>query len=206
MNNYLNGWTIIVTGAPCTGKTSLGSRLAELLNIEFIDLPKIIEELKLYEYLDETSHEYIVDLRRLSSRLGTLLKSKKTVIASVYPVKPRNITIKLAIVLRIRPDVLMRRLLDRGYPDWKIAENISAELVDKILHEAITKYGKEKIVQIDVTGRDMLHLSIDLFSAMSSMRIKDLHMKVDWISELEKDGSIIDILRFLAKSQTQKIT
>ncbi|MCS7126649.1 MAG: AAA family ATPase [Aigarchaeota archaeon] len=199
MNRSFKSWALIVTGVACVGKTSFGSRLAEHLKLEFIDIPRFIEEMKLYEYFDEDSKEYVVDLRRLSNCLGSFIRGKQSVIASIYPIKPRNISIKLVLVLRLRPDELMKRLLERGYPEWKIAENISAEIIDKPLHEAIVKYGRRKVVQLDVTGKDLERLSRDVSLAISSMNIRDLHTDVDWISELEKTDYLTEILQFLAK-------
>ncbi len=195
----MTGWVIIVTGVACVGKTTFSSKLAEKLGLEFIDLPELIKEMKLYEYYDQSSGDYVVDLRRVSSRLGSILKGKKSIVASVHLIKPRSVPVKLVIVLRLRPDILMRRLKEKNYPESKIAENITAEIVDKPLHDAVEKFGERKVVQIDVTGIDMNKLVEKTAEAYITSNIKSLNNKIDWISELERIDTHSEILQFLAK-------
>lgn len=196
---YLKGWVIFVSGVASVGKTLFSSKLAERLGIEFIDLPEVIKKMKLYEYYDEVAREYVADFRRISSKLGSMLKERKTIIASVYLFKPRNIPVKLVIVLRLRPDILMMRLRRRGYPEWKIAENLLAEIVDKPFHDAVQIFGKKKVIQIDVTSKNIDELVEDVYSAYLSGTLKNLNVKTDWISELEKIDGGLEILQFLAR-------
>lgn len=195
----MRGWVIIVTGVACVGKTTFSSKLAEKLGVEFIDLPELIKEMKLYEYYDQSSGDYVVDLRKVSSRLGSILKGKKSIVASVYPIKPRNVSVKLVIVLRLRPDILMKRLKERNYPESKIAENITAEFVDKPLYDAVEKFGERKVVQLDVTSTNMDQLVEKAAKAYVTSNIKSLNNKIDWISELEKMDTCSEILQFLAR-------
>jgi broad-specificity NMP kinase len=51
----LKGWVIIVCGVAAVGKTLFSLKLAEKLGVEFIDLPNLVKEMKLYEYYDEAS-------------------------------------------------------------------------------------------------------------------------------------------------------
>jgi len=195
----LEEWVIFVTGVASVGKTLFSMKLAEKLGIRFIDLPEVIMEMKLYEYYDEVAREYVVDFRKVSGKLGSLLKKDKTIIASVYLFKPRNITVRLVIVLRVRPDILMLRLRERGYPEWKIAENLLAEIVDKPLHDALKTFGKRKVIQIDVTDKNIDELVENVYSAYLSSNLRNLDVRVDWIGELEKVERGHDVLQFLAR-------
>lgn len=195
----MDEWVIFVTGVASVGKTLFSMKLAEKLGIRFIDLPEVVKEMKLYEYYDEVAEEYVVDLRRLSSKLGSQLKRSRTIIASIYLFKPRNIPVKNVIVLRLRPDILMMRLRHRGYPEWKIAENLLAEIIDKPLHDALKIIGKKKVIQIDVTGKNIDELVENVYSAYLLRNLRELNVRVDWISELEKIDGGHDILHFLAR-------
>lgn len=197
----MGGWAIIVTGVAGVGKTQIGSRLAEILGLEFVDVPRLVEEKKAYERYDTHAKEYVVDMRRISFLLGSLMRGRRCVISSTYPIKPRGLPVRLAVVVRLRPDVLMKVLVERKYPEWKIAENISAELIDRPLHEAITKYGKGKVLQVDSTGRDLDRLSVEIADAIRSRRVKSVNTKVDWIGELERSGGLEEVLSFLARFQ-----
>lgn len=192
-------WVMFVCGVASVGKTVFSSKLAEKLGVEFIDLPDYVKEKKLYEYYDEVSREYVVDFRKISSKLSPLLKRKKTIIASIHPFKPRSIPVKLAIVLRLRPDILMIRLMERGYPEWKIAENILAEIVDKPLYDAIRKFSRKKVIQVDTSNKNIDEIVEQFYSAYISRDLKYLNVKVDWINELEKLDACLEILQLLAK-------
>jgi len=195
----LKGWVIIVCGVAAVGKTVFSLKIAEKLGVEFIDLPNLIKEMKLYEYYDEASGEYVVDFRKVSSKLGSILKGRKTIIASIHPFKPRSIPVRLVVVLRLRPDILMRRLIERGYPEWKIAENMLAEIVDKPFYDTIRKFSRRKVIQIDVSNKNMDELVEEFYSVYVSSNLKSLNAKVDWINELEKVNTYSEILQFLAK-------
>ena len=195
----MKGWVIIVCGVAAVGKTLFSLKLAEKLGVEFIDLPNLVKEMKLYEYYDEASREYVVDFRKVSSKLGSILKGKKTIIASVNPFKPRGIPVRLVIVLRLRPDILMRRLIEKGYPEWKVAENMLAEIVDKPLYDTVRKFGRRKVIQIDVSEKNIDELVEEFYSVYVSSNLESLNAKVDWINELEKTDTYSEILQFLAK-------
>ncbi len=55
------------------------------------------------------------------------------------------------VVLRCRPDLLRSRLLRRGYPEAKCAENAEAEALDVILTETVERYPDDAILELDTT-------------------------------------------------------
>ena len=61
--------TIIVTGTPCTGKTSLAKILAKKLNFNYIDANKIIKHYNIAEGYDKKRKTKIVDANKLSKAL-----------------------------------------------------------------------------------------------------------------------------------------
>ena len=56
------------------------------------------------------------------------------------------------IILRCRPDILARRLRDRGYAEGKVLENVEAEALDAILIEALECHKPETILELDTTS------------------------------------------------------
>lgn len=196
-----NNWAILVVGVAGVGKTIFGRKLAEKLSVDFIDLPTFILEKKLYEGYDVESGDYLIDLRRISSILGSSIKNKRSVISSIYVFKPRSVVVPLVLVLRIRPDMLIERLGERCYPESKIAENVVAEIVDRPLHDAIVMYGKERIVQIDLSKGDVDELTSRLALEILLGDPRRMSTKIDWISELEKIGKLSEILEFISRTQ-----
>jgi adenylate kinase len=189
-------YVILVLGVAGVGKTVFGRALASLLGLKFIDVPELVERRKLYSGYDVESKAYLVDLRKLSAAAGSELRGGG-VLASVYAFKPRGVRVSWAIILRVRPTRLLEILRGRGYPDEKIRENVSAELIDQPLVEAIQKFGRRKIVQLDATDVDLKSLARRAAEAIKSRILRQLDRKIDWIGELERSGELEELLRFL---------
>ena len=189
----------MVLGVAGVGKTVFGRALASLLGLKFIDVPELVERRKLYSGYDVESKAYLVDLRKLSAAAGSELRGGG-VLASVYAFKPRGVRVSWAIILRVRPTRLLEILRGRGYPDEKIRENVSAELIDQPLVEAIQKFGRRKIVQLDATDVDLKSLARRAAEAIKSRTFRQLDRKIDWIGELERSGELEELLRFLERS------
>jgi adenylate kinase len=190
---------ILVLGVAGVGKTVFGRALASLLGLKFIDVPELVDRRKLYSGYDVESKAYLVDLRKLSAAAGSELRGGG-VLASVYAFKPRGVRVSWAIILRVRPTRLLEILRGRGYPDEKIRENVSAELIDQPLVEAIQKFGRRKIVQLDATDVDLESLARRAAEAIKSRILRQLDRKIDWIGELERSGELEELLRFLERS------
>lgn len=187
---------VLVLGVAGVGKTTFGRVLASLLGLKFIDVPELVERRKLYSEYDVRSRAYLVDLRRLSAAAGSELRGGG-VLASVYAFKPRGVKVSSVIVLRMRPTRLLEVLRGRGYADEKIRENVSSELIDQPLIEAIQKFGRRRVVQLDATGADLGDLARRAAEAIRSRGLKQLDLRIDWISELEGSGELEELLRFL---------
>ena len=61
--------TVIVTGTPGTGKTTIAKKLAKKLNYHYIDVNKLISKYKLAEGYDRKRKTKIVDIKRLNKLL-----------------------------------------------------------------------------------------------------------------------------------------
>jgi len=189
----------MVLGVAGVGKTTFGQLLAERLEVRFIDLPAYVKLHKLYNGYDERAQAYIVDFRKISARLGRELRGGKAVVASIHPFKPRGVYVKSAIVLRLRPDKLIKVLEARGYPRWKIAENVSAELIDEPFAEAVKKFGEGKVIQLDVTDVDFKALAERVAEAFKAGAERELSQTIDWIKVLESLGLLDWVLEYLSR-------
>ncbi len=69
--------TIIVTGTPGTGKTTIAKKLAKKLNYYYIDANKIISKYKLSEGYDRKRRTKIVDVKKLNKFLINYIKQLK---------------------------------------------------------------------------------------------------------------------------------
>jgi len=191
------GSAIMVLGVAGVGKTSFGKTLSTHLDALFIDVPELVAERKLYTAYDPETQAYIIDLRKLSIAVGAELRGRFGVVASIYAFKPRDVEVKWAVVLRMKPTKLIEILKKRGYPVSKIRENASAELVDQPLIEAIRKFGESKVIQVDVTKADLEKMAKRTAERIRSGNVRALNQRIDWIGELEESGELEELLRFL---------
>ena len=189
----------MVLGVAGVGKTAFGQLLAGKLGVRFIDLPAYVKLHKLYNGYDERAQAYIVDFRKISARLGRELGGGRAVVASIHPFKPRGADVKSAIVLRLRPDKLIKVLEARGYPRWKIAENVSAELIDEPFAEAVKKFGEGRVIQLNVTDVDFKALAERVAEAFKAGAERELDQLIDWIKVLESLGLLDEVLEYLSR-------
>lgn len=134
---------VALTGTPGTGKTT-ASELVET-TLEVIGLNDLIKDEGLMSGVDEERDSLVADLDAIEARLS----GRDDVIVESH--LAHHLDVDRVIVLRCRPEVLKRRLLDRGESDRKAAENAEAEALDVILSEAVERHGVESVYEIETT-------------------------------------------------------
>jgi adenylate kinase len=87
------------------------------------------------------------------------------------------------IVLRCHPDILIRRLRDRGYSEKKIRENAEAEALDIILQETVDRFDEDQIYEIDGTLHTILELT-DQVERIIKGECLPSYGDIDWSSYL----------------------
>lgn len=85
------------------------------------------------------------------------------------------------VILRCHPDLLRKRLEDRGYPPAKVAENVEAEALDVILIEAVELQLPSKIMEID-TSREGVCECAKIAAAFFRGEIPGSYGSLDWSS------------------------
>lgn len=56
---------ILITGTPCTGKSSMAVRISQNLNFEFVDIGEIVKDNKFHTEFDEEYNSYVLDEDKL---------------------------------------------------------------------------------------------------------------------------------------------
>ena len=179
---------IIVTGTPGVGKTILAKPLAERTNSVYLSLGELVKKERLYRRYDRASKAFEIDERRLHKRLIEYFarnKAKGIVIEthSLGPFLPRRPQM-VALILRLDPVVLARRLRARRWPRRKIWENVEAELVDVSLYQAVRCLGKARVHEIDTTSMSPSPLLAKAMKLISS-RKGPAGRSVDWLSKYD---------------------
>ena len=145
--------TIIVTGTPCTGKTTVAKNIAKLLKFKYIDVNKIIKSNNLSTYYDKKRKTNVVDTNMLNKVLSNIIEksSKGLVIDSHLSHYLSNKLVDLCIVTKCNLKILQKRLRTRKYNESKIRENLEVEIFDICLNEAIEN--KHNIIIIDTSQK-----------------------------------------------------
>ncbi|MBW2972123.1 adenylate kinase family protein [Candidatus Woesearchaeota archaeon] len=143
--------TIIVTGTPCTGKTTVAKKLAKKLGYEYIDVASLIKKNRLSEGYDRKRKCSIVDIKKLNRFLGKIIKNSKTevVIDSHLSHYLPSELVRFCVVTKCNLKRLNMRLKKRGYPKHKIAENLECEIFDVCLNEAKESGHRVVVVETD---------------------------------------------------------
>lgn len=139
---------ILVTGSPGTGKSTVGKKLAEDLDMDFTEANDIVKEDKLYTGKEKDS--LVVDLEELEKEL----EEAEGVIAGGI-LCDISLEVDFVFVLRTNPKELRGRLEEKDWEEEKIGENLEAEAVDYCVVHSIDNYGEEKVFEVNTTSEDI---------------------------------------------------
>lgn len=146
--------TLLLTGVPGTGKTTVASLLAEKTGAALLDINKLADVLKLYSSVDEADGAKVVRLKELQEELSLAIKAeKRSVIVEGHLGCEMKLPVSRVIVLRCDPKVLRQRMASRNYPPAKVAANALSEALDYCTVLSEKNYGKAKVWEMDTTGR-----------------------------------------------------
>lgn len=172
--------TIIVTGVPGTGKTTLSKKLAKKLNFYYLDVNLIIKKYGLSEGYDKKRKTKIIDVKRLSRALIKEMSSYNKKIPNIKKSIKNNMAIRkikkgiiidshlshylpkkyadLCIVAKCDLKVLKKRLENKNYSKEKVRENLDAEIFDICLIEA-KENGHQALIVDTTKGINMGKIS-----------------------------------------------
>ena len=173
---------IAITGTPGTGKTAIGKLLAKKLGARLIDLNKLITEKALY-YLDSDGVK-VARLKETRQEFAKLLKEIDTpvVVEGLLSHLLGKRLVSKVVVLRTHPRVLRRRLIRRGYRGKKLEDNLESEALDIILWESVHIHGKERVLEVDTTGKRPSEVVSQIFKALKG-EISLAPGKISWLEE-----------------------
>ncbi len=187
---------LVVIGTPGVGKSSVSSLLASRLAGVQVNLGDLVKQEGLSCGFDEKRETLIADVMKVSRRIEEIIgQSEGYVIVDGHFAMDTVATedVLLAFVLRRNPDELSKILKKRGYKESKVAENIAAEVLDVCLFDEVKAYGKNKICEVDVSGRtieDIVDEIICILNGCGKCRIGF----VDWLTKLEVEGRLDEFL------------
>jgi broad-specificity NMP kinase len=187
-----------VTGTPCVGKTSTARLLTAKLDALYINLTDLALHDNLVLGKDEKRNTIIVDEARMKNRLrGTIRKTdkKEVVVDGHYAVNvvPKKL-VTLVFVLRRDPVELRKLMMQCGFSEPKILENLACEILDVCLVDALNGGYEGRICELDVTGmnaEEIVEVMLEVLVDPSKCRVG----VVDWLGKLEGEGLLGEYLK-----------
>ena len=144
------GEAVFITGTPCTGKTTLASRL----NGRLIKINDLAISHGFVLGVDEEKGYKVIDIDKLSCHVDEMIRNCDELLIFEGHLSHLCSGASKVIVLRVRPEILEERLRARNYSDAKIRENLEAEALGVCSAEAYEKYG-EDVFELDVTDLEI---------------------------------------------------
>lgn len=189
---------LLVTGTPCVGKTSVARLLAERLNALYVNLTELAIKENLILGRDRKRGTVIVDEQRMKGALSRIVDDcgeQTAVVDGHYAasVVPKRLVTQV-FVLRRDPVELRCFMEKAGFSGNKLWENLAAEILDVCLVDALRAYGKEKVCEIDASGRSVEDVVAEILEVLNGSR-KCYVGVVDWLGKLEREGLLKEYLR-----------
>jgi adenylate kinase len=193
----MNKRVILITGTPCVGKTTFAQKLAQTLNAKYINLTELAEKENLTLGKDKERDTTIIDEVKMRRKLRQIIEKTDQadlIVDGHYAaaVSPKTRTSNI-FVLRRHPAELRTLMQKRGYNNLKQSENLSAEILDVCLVEALQKQPSERVCEIDVTGKTVDTTLTEVINVLEGKQ-KCYFGFVDWLGLLEREGKIDEYL------------
>ena len=126
---------ILVTGTPCTGKTTYAKKLCRVKNYYYFDVNLFIKSHKLHSGFDKKYDSFIVNIEDFVNSIETHIKNMKK--SKLFKSKFKGVVVDshlshyispkmvdLCVVMRCDLGKLKKRLEKRGYSKSKVEENV----------------------------------------------------------------------------------
>ena len=152
---------LLVCGTPGTGKTTVCKALESKLKLKRLNISELVIQHDLHEGYDDEFDTFIVDDDKLLAHVEPLLLQGGYIVEShIIDIFPDHFFNKV-IVLRCDNSILYKRLSNRKYLQNKITENISAEIMEVILQEAMELYPNKVIACRNDSKSDLTRIVDD---------------------------------------------
>ena len=186
----MNKRVILITGTPCTGKTTIAKALTARLHAEYINLTDYAKTYNLTLGEDKERNTLIIDEKKMHTKLAQTINTadKANIIVDGHyaaAVTPTEL-VSNVFVLRRNPKELKQFMEKCGFEGAKLWENLSAEILDVCFVEALqTQPGK--VCELDATGKTVEAIVSEMMDVLEKGK-KCYTGFVDWLGMLEHEG------------------
>ncbi len=177
--------SILVTGVPCTGKTTLALEWCAKNDWTYLSLNDLVEQEKLYAGTDQEDMAKLVKLDELEHEANEWIRrQEKSSLIDGHLGCELGLDVDCVLVLRLEPNVLAKRLEGRGYTPSKVNANKMAELLDYCTIRSIRNYGEKNVFELDTSGQDVRGLTSQFEKFIDSGSKGRFRPHVSWSAAL----------------------
>jgi adenylate kinase len=194
----MNKRVILVTGTPCVGKTTIACQLSKKLDALYVNLTEFAAKENLALGQDKKRKTTIINEDKMRKKIRETIDTteKSNIIIDGHyaaAVVPKSHVTRI-FVLRRNP-VELRTFMEKcGFQGPKLWENLASEILDVCLVEALREHEKEKVCELDVTGKTVENVVTEILAVLDS-RKKCRVGCVDWLGMLETQGVLDEYLK-----------
>ena len=171
--------------------------LATKLKAKYVSVTDIVKSKNLVESVDEERETLIADTAKVSEEIKNIIQNStdNIVIEGHYVADVvEDNSVNLVFVLRKDPVKLKQVLEQRGYPENKVWENLSSEVLDVCLLDSVSFFGANKVCEIDVTQKTAEEVVDQMLLVLENKETCKIGT-VDWLTKLENEGKLSDYMQ-----------
>ena len=188
---------IILSGTPGVGKHTIATILSSLFDkAPIVDINKIILSENLLIPSQNGNND--VDIQKSFDFLTLLLSNKEyqdsIIVGHLAPYVIDPLLVDLAVILRRSPYELRKIYEDRSYSQTKICDNMVAEILGIISHDALKNFEFSKLSELEITTSILPSLSAQKIAHMYEDKKQRSFGNIDWLPLIQNDP---DMLKFL---------
>ena len=186
----MNKRVILITGTPAVGKTTTAKELAAKLDAYYINLTDYAKTNNLTMGEDRKRKTTVINEEKMRTKLAETINAseKPNIIVDGHyasAVTPQELVTHV-FVLRRNPIELKGFMEKCGFEGAKLWENLSAEILDVCLIEAV-QMQSDKVCELNVTGKTVEAVVCEILDVLE--RGKKCYIGiVDWLGLLEREG------------------
>ena len=190
--------TLVVSGTPGTGKTTVSKNLLNHFKAKVISLNELAISEKLIMKYDTERETSVIDEKKLVRYVIKLIKSynvldvELVIIESHFSdIVPAEF-IDFVIILRCDPDELSVRLKKRGYGMEKVRENLQSEILGNSANYFLNKRLKKPILEIDTTNINLDVITKTIIEILKGKVDVNKYIigKIDWLEKISQENRL----------------
>ncbi|MDQ6863884.1 MAG: AAA family ATPase [Thermoproteota archaeon] len=190
---------VVITGNPGVGKHTCAKFVSEKLGkAKLIDINRVILSNNAVT-LPTSAVNGIgeIDVKKTEKLILEEIKKTKDVVivGHLAPYVLRTTGIDLVAVLRRSPYQLAKIFRQRKYTPMKMKENIAAEILGITLYDSVETFGKERVAELDTTGKTPQDIAKDIVSKLQKKSRKQIGI-IDWLSLVYEKGDAQKFLEY----------